>query len=111
MGNPGHGDPDLHEHIGDERGALDPRQFAVERLGVGDWPATGEDGGVIALTVWRALTDSESRAVDPVCFAIDMPPTGPPRRSPRPAAPTACGTSRSSTGAPAPTGSSTARSN
>jgi hypothetical protein len=74
MGNPGMGIRISAEHIGDERGALPPRQFAVERLGVGDWPATGDDGGVIPLTAWRALTDSGSGAVDPVCFAIDMPP-------------------------------------
>lgn len=74
MANPGMGIRISEEHIGDERGALPPRQFAVERLGVGDWPATGDDGGVIALATWRALADSGSVAVDPVCFAIDMPP-------------------------------------
>lgn len=73
MANPGMGIRISLEHIGDERGALPAREFAVERLGVGDWPDTGERGGVIDLAAWHALTDP-APLLDPVCFAYDVTP-------------------------------------
>lgn len=63
------------EHIENERRSLDPRTFAVERLGIGDWPVTDPDAGaVIDLARWRSLTDVSSTMVDPVCFAFDVTP-------------------------------------
>jgi hypothetical protein len=53
---------------------MDPRTFAVERLGIGDWPRTDGGAQVIALEDWLALADPASRPVDPVCFAFDVTP-------------------------------------
>lgn len=52
---------------------LGPREFAVERLGVGDWPATsGENQSVIPVAKWRVLTDPESKIETGLCFAFDV---------------------------------------
>jgi hypothetical protein len=89
---------------------MSARGFAVERLGVGDWPDTSEAGEmVIAIEKWRALIDHRLARARPRVLRARRPPGPVPRRSPPPAsAPTANGTSRSSTAARAPTGSSTA---
>jgi hypothetical protein len=65
------------EYIADELGALDARAFAVERLGIGDWPALEGAGSVISLDQWEKLKvePSPSSAMkDPVCFAFDVSP-------------------------------------
>ena len=62
------------EYVADERNALDPRTFAVERLCVGDWPNVSGETSIIDLAHFRSLTDTKSVAVDPVCFAIDTTP-------------------------------------
>ncbi len=63
------------EHIGRERRSMDPRTFAVERLGIGDWPRTdGVQGEAISLKKWVTFEDPDSSAVDPVCFAFDVRP-------------------------------------
>lgn len=63
------------EHIEHERRSMDPRTFAVERLGIGDWPETDPDAGsVIDLVRWRSLADATSAMVDPICFAFDVTP-------------------------------------
>ena len=63
------------EHVGREQASMDPRTFAVERLGVGDWPPTDVRAGrPIDPTVWRALADEASEAIDPVYFAVDVSP-------------------------------------
>lgn len=73
--NPGLGIRISPEYIADERGALDPRSFAVERLGVGAWPDTSEDAGrVIAANLWAALVDPASRIESAHCFAFDVNP-------------------------------------
>jgi hypothetical protein len=60
--NPGLGIRISVEHIANEcGGALGPREFAVERLGVGDW-------------MWLACEDTSSVVVDPVRFAFDVTP-------------------------------------
>jgi len=54
---------------------LGPRGFAVERLGVGDWPATDlESGAMIHLDDWLRLEDRDSELFDPVCLAFDVSP-------------------------------------
>jgi hypothetical protein len=73
--NPGLGIRITEEHVGHERRSMDPRTFAVERLGVGDWPRT--DGGgdhVISPEDWDELADTASRLVDPVVFSFDVTP-------------------------------------
>jgi hypothetical protein len=55
---------------------MDPRTFAVERLGVGDWPATATSTHtVIPLEGWKTLADPGSAALDPVSFAFDAHPS------------------------------------
>jgi hypothetical protein len=73
--NPGLGIRISEEHIAREQRSMDARTFAVERLGVGDWPRT--DGGsdsVITAEKWRVCADPRSQVVDPVCFAFDVTP-------------------------------------
>jgi phage portal protein BeeE len=73
--NPAYGIRITRDYIEKEQGAMSARGFRVERLGVGDWPDTSEAGEmVIAIEKWRALVDTASRALDPVCFALDIRP-------------------------------------
>jgi hypothetical protein len=74
--NPGLGIRISLEHISNEHdGALGPREFAVERLGVGDWPnPEEEDGRVFRPGVWSGLRDPESGVDGAVCFAFDVSP-------------------------------------
>jgi hypothetical protein len=63
------------EHVGNEHRTMDPRTFAVERLGVGDWPETDpEAGSVINLGTWRSLLVGESRPGDALHLAFDTTP-------------------------------------
>jgi hypothetical protein len=62
------------EHVAWELRALDRRGFAVERLGVGDWPADGSGGGPIDLETWGRLVDPESAITGPVCIGFDVAP-------------------------------------
>lgn len=63
------------EYVGKELVALGARKFAVERLGVGDWPRTDDEAlRVIELSKWDALADENSAPEDPVTFAFDVAP-------------------------------------
>jgi hypothetical protein len=62
------------EYVASERESLDRRGFAVERLGVGDYPATDGRAAAIDLAVWRQLVDHASLPQDPVCLAFDVSP-------------------------------------
>jgi hypothetical protein len=63
------------EHIALELQSMDPRTFAVERLGVGDWPdLTLNQGRVIQIGAWDALTDLESSIDWTLRFAFDVSP-------------------------------------
>lgn len=63
------------EHVEMEHRALDNRTFAVEILGVGDYPRTdGTSDLVITAEQWFALEDPESVILDPVCLAFDVSP-------------------------------------
>lgn len=73
--NPGLGIRISTEHVERERRSMDPRTFAVERLGVGAWPATGgDDGQVIPVESWLGLVDIDSQPSGPVAFAFDITP-------------------------------------
>lgn len=73
--NPAGGYRITAEHIDHERRAMDPRTFAVERLGVGDWPSPDAvKGQVLDPEKWAGLVDERSSAKDPVCFAFDVKP-------------------------------------
>jgi hypothetical protein len=73
MTNPAFGRRITADYLKVEREELDSRTFAVERLGVGDWPdTTGES--LFDLEQWRSLTDLRSRIEGAVTFAYDVPP-------------------------------------
>jgi hypothetical protein len=61
------------EYIEAEQRSMDPRTFAVERLGVGDWPAMTADGAVINVKTWLSLVDTGSAAAGEVFGAFDVP--------------------------------------
>lgn len=63
------------EHVENERRSMDPRTFAVERLGVGDWPDTDPAASsVIPLDRWLELVDGDSSIDGRVAFAYDVSP-------------------------------------
>lgn len=73
--NPGLGFRIRAEHIGHEYRSMDARTFAVERLGVGDWPPTDRfAGSVINLAQWQRLLDPTSAPAGSICFAFDVAP-------------------------------------
>lgn len=73
--NPAFGVRIRPESVAFEQRAMSARTFAVERLGVGDWPATTVGGGSdITVEQWAALQDTESRLRDPACLAFDVTP-------------------------------------
>ena len=74
LSNPAFGLRIMPDYIKVEREELDPRTFAVERLGVGDWPPTDRNPSVIDLQKWNAATDGASSIVGPVAFAFDVRP-------------------------------------
>jgi len=73
--NPAYGIRITEDYIRAEAGELDERTFAVERLGVGDWPDTSASAShVISLDKWLAIADQASVLKDPVTFAFDVAP-------------------------------------
>lgn len=78
--NPGLGIRISQEHIaneqgGSEGGAMAPREFMVERLGIGDWPSIdGTEGSVLNLDTWNEIADEHSKATGPVAFSFDVSP-------------------------------------
>jgi hypothetical protein len=61
-------------HIANEQRSLDPRTFAVERLGVGDWPALDGSDVVIPGEAWGRLLDRNGAITGDHCFAFDVTP-------------------------------------
>lgn len=57
-----------------EQRSLGAHGFAVERLGVGDWPDPDSSSRVISEEAWNAAAAKDSAMLDPVCFAIDVSP-------------------------------------
>jgi hypothetical protein len=73
--NPALGDRISAEHMEEEQRALDERTFAVELLGVGDYPNTdGSSEQVFEAEQWAALEDEHSVIRDPVCLGFDISP-------------------------------------
>lgn len=63
------------EHVERERRSMGPREFAVERLGVGDWPRTdSRTETVLSAETWAELLDPASEMLDPVFIAWDTTP-------------------------------------
>lgn len=74
QGNPGLGIRITRDHIANEQASMDPRTFAVERLGVGDWPTLDDDGAVISIEKWLELVDTSSQErINPVWLAYEVP--------------------------------------
>lgn len=62
-------------HMAREQRSMDPRTFAVELLGVGDWPATdGSADVLISGEDWGDVLDTTCVMCDPVCIAYDVSP-------------------------------------
>jgi phage terminase large subunit-like protein len=61
------------EYIAKEQKAMDPVEFARERLGVGQWPVSADSWSVIPKKVWDELK-TDAAMVDPVVFALDVTP-------------------------------------
>lgn len=76
--NPGLGVRITPEAVEDELRSLDRRTFAVERLGVGDWPSTSSTREtVLDLEAWDALAEPGFRSDSLVpCLAFDVSPDG-----------------------------------
>jgi hypothetical protein len=73
--NPGLGIRIDLEHVQAEARSLDPRTFAVELLGIGDWPDTaGSAATVIDPRLWSGLTDASSSIQGDLAMAIDTAP-------------------------------------
>ncbi|MCW3039369.1 MAG: hypothetical protein JWM31_1274, partial [Solirubrobacterales bacterium] len=74
MANPGMGIRISSRHVAAERDALARREFAVERMGVGDWPTAADDRAALDLEAWKAATDAGSSIASGLCLAFDVSP-------------------------------------
>lgn len=73
--NPGLGIRIDPEFVDAERRGMDPRTFAVECLGVGNWPELVEDESEgITRQVWDDAEDRKSKLQDPVRICVDVHP-------------------------------------
>ena len=77
--NPALGVRISHEHVLTELNSpsMTPRQFAIERLGVGDWPSTSAEADrVIGSAAWGACAerDQRNRITSRPVFAVDSSP-------------------------------------
>lgn len=75
--NPAYGIRISHEAIEDDRRTLDPSEFLIERLSVGQWPADAAEFRVISQAAWEA----QSEGLDPVGTLVFAVTTAPDRRS------------------------------
>lgn len=74
VANPGLGIRISSQYIADERLALGSREFAVERLGIGDWPDPKATESLFDIAVWRTMLDPASEIVGPTRFSFDINP-------------------------------------
>lgn len=72
--NPGLGIRITVEHIESERRSMDPETFAMERLGVGDWPVEGDEWRVIPKDVWESRINELSEITSSVVLGVDTTP-------------------------------------
>lgn len=74
MANPALGIRISLEYIEDEQDLMPAREFAVERLGIGDWPIEESgDEGTIGKAAWAALVDEAVKAGgEPTPVGIDV---------------------------------------
>lgn len=69
--NPGMGIRITKEHIAREQRSMPAKSFAVERLGIGDWPTLTGGMQVIDPAAWSSLIDPSSSIDGAVVFAAD----------------------------------------
>lgn len=63
------------DFIETERRSMSSRNFAVERLGIGDWPSTQEEAAeLFNRAEWAAIQDRDSTIEGAPVFAIDVSP-------------------------------------
>lgn len=64
------------DYLAKEYRGMPPRQFCIERLGAGDWPATDEDAAkAIPPALWaEARRPGAPEATGAVCLAFDVTP-------------------------------------
>lgn len=75
ISNPAFGSGLSEEQVANEfRATPDRRVFAIERGGVGDWPALDANGAVIDLDTWATLADPDGKIVGNGLFALDVSP-------------------------------------
>lgn len=73
--NPALGSRISLDHIAAERRSMDARTFAVERLGIGDWPPLEtQTANALDFESWSKLAENSSRMLDPICLAFDVTP-------------------------------------
>jgi hypothetical protein len=73
MANPGLGIRIDPEYVEREQRSMDPRTFAVERLGVGAWPdPDGSSGRPISPQMWARCADPDSTFVGQPAYAFDV---------------------------------------
>jgi hypothetical protein len=73
--NPGLGIRITTETVAAEQRSMDPRAFAVERLGVGAWPKLDtDDSDGITRPVWDAAERTTSVLQDPIRICVDVHP-------------------------------------
>ncbi len=73
--NPGLGIRITEEFTELERRTLNARNFAVERLGIGDWPDTSESaGGIFGDGVWSAILNRKETIQGGPALAVDVSP-------------------------------------
>jgi hypothetical protein len=73
--NPALGVRITEEYVEAEQRAMDPKTFAVERLGVGDWPDTqADDADRITAAAWGACLDPDAKPASVGCLAFDVRP-------------------------------------
>lgn len=75
IANPSLGVLVTEEHMEREHRSMDPRAFAVELLGVGDYPATDNSADMLITPEdWLDVLDTDSVLLDPVCLSVDVSP-------------------------------------
>lgn len=62
------------ENIETEYRGMSPRKFAVERLGVGDYPQDEGGESMIAEFIWNLGLDEDSHIADRLMFGVDITP-------------------------------------
>lgn len=73
--NPGYGIRITEENVRLEfDGDMGPREFAVERLGIGDWPRGDGDTRIIPRAEWLECADPNSSPTQALAFGIDAEP-------------------------------------